>query len=455
MQRDSRRRLCLKRDTAGEEISEDDRQEVILLGKEQNKRMMEYVMDQLSGLSDVRQIPMMGGYIFYYKERIFGGIYGSGELLIKITETSKKYMPDSDPQLPYEGTKEMLPCTILEDREKLQSMVTEMWEELPERKKKGSKCVRNRRKEAPMVEKVFQDFIRYAEDKKLFIEGIAIADEKEVLLEHHFMPDQVRNTYSHTKSYMSTAAGIAISQGQLALDTRFAEFFAEYIPDGADPRLEKITLEHLLTMSSGFGQPYLMGDDRRAGTGMPDYIAYMMGRPVLYEPGSRFAYSTADSILAGRMIEKAVGRNLAEYLYRHVFSKLGQGWPIWENDPAGHPIGGGSMYMKLTDMMKLGQVYLADGMWRGERIVDSGWVKAATTKQIETEPVPPKEIWWCGYGYQFWLSPYPRAYRADGAFGQVSTVLPEKGLVVAVQCPEYGDFDQVKRALHEQIFTQL
>lgn len=106
------------------------------MGKEHNKRMMEYVMDQMSGLPGVRHIPMMGGYIFYYNERIFGGIYGSGELLIKITETSKKYMSDSEPVLPYEGTKEMLPCTILEDRENLQKMVAEMWEELPERKKK-------------------------------------------------------------------------------------------------------------------------------------------------------------------------------------------------------------------------------------------------------------------------------------------------------------------------------
>ncbi len=104
--------------------------------KEQNRRMAEYVMDQLSGLPGVRNIPMMGGYLFYYNERIFGGIYESGELLIKITETSKKYMPDSEPALPYEGAKKMLPCTILEDREKLQQMVTEMWSELPEKKRK-------------------------------------------------------------------------------------------------------------------------------------------------------------------------------------------------------------------------------------------------------------------------------------------------------------------------------
>lgn len=109
------------------------------MGKNQNQEMMEYVMDQLSDLPGVRNIPMMGGYIFYYNDRIFGGIYGSGELLIKITEASKKYMLDSIPELPYEGAKEMLPCTIMEDREKLQNMVKEMWTELPERKKRKTR----------------------------------------------------------------------------------------------------------------------------------------------------------------------------------------------------------------------------------------------------------------------------------------------------------------------------
>ena len=91
------------------------------MSKEHNKQMMEYVMEQLSGLPGVRNIPMMGGYIFYYNERIFGGLYGSGELLIKITETSRQYMPDSEPEPPYDGAKEMLPCTILENSEKLKN----------------------------------------------------------------------------------------------------------------------------------------------------------------------------------------------------------------------------------------------------------------------------------------------------------------------------------------------
>lgn len=77
--------------------------------------------------------------IFYYKERIFGGIYGKG-FLVKITEASKKYMPDSEPEPPYEGAKSMLPVTILDDRVALQAMVEEMYPELPERKPKKKKA---------------------------------------------------------------------------------------------------------------------------------------------------------------------------------------------------------------------------------------------------------------------------------------------------------------------------
>ena len=103
------------------------------------KEIADCIMDPLSALGNVRNIPMMGGYIFYYKERIFGGIYGNG-FLVKITETSKKFMPDSEPEPPYEGAKPMLPVTILEDRTSLQNMVEEMYPELPERKPKKKKA---------------------------------------------------------------------------------------------------------------------------------------------------------------------------------------------------------------------------------------------------------------------------------------------------------------------------
>ena len=102
------------------------------------KELAEYITEQLSDLENIRKTPMMGGYIFYYNERIFGGIYEPG-FMVKITEASRKYMPDSIACPPYVGAKEMLPVTIVDDKELLQKMVSEMFSELPERKPKTGK----------------------------------------------------------------------------------------------------------------------------------------------------------------------------------------------------------------------------------------------------------------------------------------------------------------------------
>lgn len=104
----------------------------------ETRELAAYIMEQLADLGEVRSIPMMGGYLFYYRERIFGGIYGDG-FLVKLTEAGKRYMPDSEPQPPYDGAKPMLPVTILENRRLLQEMVREMFAELPERKQKNKK----------------------------------------------------------------------------------------------------------------------------------------------------------------------------------------------------------------------------------------------------------------------------------------------------------------------------
>ena len=109
------------------------------MGKRENREMMAYVADQLSDLEDFRYIAMMGGYICYYDDRIFGGIYESGELLIRDTEAARRYMPDSRLVLPYEGAGEMLACTILDNRRELQEMIREMWHELPACKSKKKK----------------------------------------------------------------------------------------------------------------------------------------------------------------------------------------------------------------------------------------------------------------------------------------------------------------------------
>lgn len=302
----------------------------------------------------------------------------------------------------------------------------------------------------------FEQFVKRVALEKLSIEGIAVLRDGELIFEHRWAPDRPRNIYSHTKSFTATAVGIAVSEGRLSLDDRLADCFPGDVPADAPPLLHEIRLRHLLTMSSGFDRSLLMSKMRRAGVGAPDYVKYMLSQPVMCRPGDHFTYSTADSILAGRMVEEKVGMRLSQYLYEKIFRPLEIGHPIWECCPMGHPVGGGGLFLRLTDMMKLGQLYLDHGNWHGERLLDPQWISAAASKQIETpKSGGPDEIWSCGYGYQFWLSPYPGAFRADGAFGQITTVLPAAGMVVAIQCPEEGNFDKVRAALHEEILSQI
>ena len=147
------------------------------------------------------------------------------------------------------------------------------------------------------IEKAVQNFVKRAEELNLQLEGIAVADEKRIIVEHRFTPDRPRNIYSNTKSFTAAAVGMAVDEGKLKLDDSLAGFFPEYVPKNADPRLLQIQLSGLLTMSSGFGQGYLMADDRME---IDDCMEYMMSRTIVAEPGSKFVYSNGDTYLAGR-----------------------------------------------------------------------------------------------------------------------------------------------------------
>ena len=172
-----------------------------------------------------------------------------------------------------------------------------------------------------LLEEKFLEFHRYASNHNLPLEAISVGDENKVLCEMHYAANAPRNIYSHTKSFTVTAVGLAMEEGKLSLEDHVAEVFKDKLPSNPDPNLEKIQLKHLLCMSSGFGKALLMNADRRPGVGAPDYEKYMMAQPVPVEPGSAFCYSSADSILASHMVERAVGKRMGEYLYEKVFQR--------------------------------------------------------------------------------------------------------------------------------------
>ena len=100
-----------------------------------SREYLEFILDQLSYLDDIRYVPMMCEYILYYKDRIFGGIYDD-RFLVKITKTSKELMPNADEDIPYDGAKPMLLVDNVDDRQFLKELIDSMWSELPEKKRK-------------------------------------------------------------------------------------------------------------------------------------------------------------------------------------------------------------------------------------------------------------------------------------------------------------------------------
>lgn len=297
-------------------------------------------------------------------------------------------------------------------------------------------------------------FVRRVDAEGLPVEAIRAYQGDVLAGGHHWMADRPRNIYSHTKSYMSTAAGIAIAEGRLSLGDRLVDVLVDALPKDMDSAISAITLRDLLMMSSGLGRVTLMSPERDSGVCGDDYVGYVLSFPMQHPPGERFLYSNGDSYLAGRMVETRVGQTLRDYLMERLFAPLGMAYPEWEHCPQGHTFGASGLRLAIDDMMKLGRLYLRGGEWNGRRLVDPAWIQQATAAHIAT-PTENGNPWHMGYGYQFWRSPYPDAYRADGAYGQITTVLPHADAVVAIQCEESERFPEIQQALHDEVLSRL
>ena len=307
------------------------------------------------------------------------------------------------------------------------------------------------------IKKLVADFARRVDAENLPCEAVTVYQGDKYVVGHRWVEDRPRNIYSHTKSFTSTAVGLAIGDGLLSLDDKPAEFFPEALPDEPAPEWAEVRLRHMLTMGSGIGESLLMEDDRRKGVGSPDYVQFVFSHSFQYAPGTHFHYSNGNTYLAGRMVEKATGKDLSAYLTERIFAPLGIPEPRWERCPKMHAFGAGGMWLRTDDMLKLGRLYLKDGKWNGIRLLDPSWIAMATTKKLDTPPFENGTGLSCGYGYQFWMCPYPGAYRADGKYTQYTVVLPEADAVIGVQCSEAEPerTNAVQVALHEELLSQI
>jgi CubicO group peptidase (beta-lactamase class C family) len=232
--------------------------------------------------------------------------------------------------------------------------------------------------------------------------------------------------YSLSKSFTSSAIGMAVDEGRLSVDDKVISFFPDHLPPQISDNLAAMRIHHLLSMNTGHA------DEPNANTRQENYewIKTFLHHPVEYPPGTHFVYNSAATYMLSAIIQKLTGMMLVDYLKPRLFEPLGIENPTWEISPEYINAGGWGLKIRTEDIAVFGQMYLQKGIWQGKRLLSEAWIEQATSRQTDNGSDPNND-WNQGYGYQFWRCRH-NAYRGDGAFGQFCIVMPEQDTVVAI-----------------------
>lgn len=249
--------------------------------------------------------------------------------------------------------------------------------------------------------------------------------------------------YSCTKSVISTLIGIALNEGYLKnIDQKVLSFFPKNDLPEPDDLKQKITLRHLLTMSSGILWNDVNVQDSIVMSGTSDWVRFVLERPMAAKPGTVWNYNSGGSHLLSTVLQKMTGRTAAAYAGEKLFKPLGITKYRWQEDPQGHSIGGWGLYLSLFDLSKIGYLFVKTGVWKGQTIVPGAWINQSTQTCY-----PARSVY--GYGYQWWIYPdLPyRGYSAHGALGGnhvVMMIFSEPDLVVVMAGKNGADRDLLK-----------
>jgi CubicO group peptidase (beta-lactamase class C family) len=259
-------------------------------------------------------------------------------------------------------------------------------------------------------------------------------------------PDKPHVLYSLSKSFNSTAVGLAIAEGKLSLDDPVLKFFPGEAPAEPSENLKAMKVRDLLTMTCGHDSE---AKSSRGAPAVKDFLA----QPVPHKPGTHFLYNTLGSYTLSAIVTKATGQTSLEFLKPRLFEPLGIENPEWPTSPEGNSLGGYGLKLCTEDIAKFGQLYLQKGKWNGKQLVPESWVEQATSRQVPNDKEGHSKIgidWVQGYGFQFWRCTH-NAFRGDGANGQLCVVIPEKDAVMAITA-DTGNFQGEMNAIWDKLY---
>ena len=250
--------------------------------------------------------------------------------------------------------------------------------------------------------------------------------------------DRPVNVKSVSKSVMSAMVGAALDRGILAtVDQPVAPLLSDDLPSGPDPRLNQITVGHLLTMTAGLERT--SGRNYGRWVTSDDWVAYALSRPFVDQPGGRMLYSTGSYHLLSAILTRAAGRSTLDLAREWLGAPLGIEIPPWTRDPQGVYMGGNNMALSPRALLRFAEVYRNAGTWQGTRIVPASWVDASWQPRTQSP--------FTGHAYGYgWFIAYAshagRRLRVNygwGFGGQMVYVVPDLALsAVVTSNPDAG-----------------
>jgi CubicO group peptidase (beta-lactamase class C family) len=237
--------------------------------------------------------------------------------------------------------------------------------------------------------------------------------------------------YSLSKSFTSTAVGIAIAEGKLALDDPVLKFFPAEAPAQPSDNLRAMRVRDLLNMNTGHHAEDIASIQLYGGDSV---VKAFLSAPVAHKPGTHFMYNTPGTYMCSAIVQRATGQKVVDYLGPRLFEPLGIADSNWDESAEGVSMGGTGLHVTTEDVARFGQLYLQRGRWgdgaAAKQLVPAEWVDLATSRQTSNGSAPDSD-WEQGYGYQFWRCRHG-FYRGDGAFGQYCIVMPQHDAVLAI-----------------------
>ena len=257
---------------------------------------------------------------------------------------------------------------------------------------------------------------------------------------------QPANIKSASKSVISALVGIAISRGHIkSVDQKILDYFPELASD-PEPKKREITVEDLLTMRSGLEST--SGRNYGAWVQSPNWVRFVLRRPLVDEPGTRVEYSTGSSHLLSAILTKATKRSTWQFAQESLAKPLGFTLAKWPADPQGIYFGGNEMLMTPRQMIEFGELYLNNGKAGDQQILPKSWIDQTQIGRGRSRWGSDRE-----YGMGFWIRELAGqdSYYAWGYGGQFIFIVPSRQLVIVTT--SRADVSRERRDHLDAIYT--